>query len=103
MCICDPRVRAPWCGKFGCEMPKQNWTISEVRKATLEVIVDLIIMRAKYISPEEGGLLGATEHIFKYNFFSSAIAILYDKHKVKDWEIKEIMREQFNPKTGNKE
>ena len=24
MCKCDPRIRTPWCGKPGCEMPKQK-------------------------------------------------------------------------------
>lgn len=24
MCVCTPEIRTPWCGKPGCEMPKQK-------------------------------------------------------------------------------
>ena len=24
MCVCTPAIKTPWCGKPGCEMPKQN-------------------------------------------------------------------------------
>ena len=23
MCLCDPNLRTPWCGKDGCEMPER--------------------------------------------------------------------------------
>lgn len=45
MCVCTPSIRTPYCGKFGCEIPKLQkinvyeeyaWII--VRKRTGEIV-----------------------------------------------------------------
>ena len=40
MCKCTPELRTPWCGKAGCEYPKQEEqkTRSRVRYSVLEII-----------------------------------------------------------------
>ncbi len=35
MCVCTPEVRTPWCGKPGCEMPKQVNEPEEELKDTI--------------------------------------------------------------------
>jgi len=35
MCVCDPNIKAPFCGKPGCQMPDQ-----EPKRPTVGVVVD---------------------------------------------------------------
>ncbi len=59
MCQCTPEIRTPWCGKPGCEMPKQESPGERIAKqysvggtlnestATLAAAIDAEIRRER--------------------------------------------------------
>jgi hypothetical protein len=73
----------------------------EKEKIIAEVIVDLYEMRIstmnKYQEKYE-----RVQDMFKYSFFTSAIAQIYDKYKIPQEVIEEVMRERSFKKSLTK-
>lgn len=63
------------------------------REVLPRIIVDLYEMRAQVMPPLQADRSERVQNSFQYQFFTSAIAQLYDKYKVKHEDIEEIIRE----------
>lgn len=50
MCKCNPSIRTPFCGKFGCEWPAPKITQSEIDSAGKERPIFIEISAAEYES-----------------------------------------------------
>lgn len=60
MCKCTPGIRTPFCGKPGCEWPKQVFNLGRVdTKDALDV---LEMLREKIISGEVVSFIGVAIH-----------------------------------------
>lgn len=65
-----------------------------MKNETANIIVDLYEIRASALPLSQARQIEKIENVFQYNFLSVIIANLCDKYKIKNEDIKEIIRER---------